>query len=314
MKNIEIDGTVVKPGESAQINISVAKLPTRTTIEIPVIVSRSEVEGPTLLLMGGLHGDEINGVEIVRRILVNAFNKPLVGSTICIPIVNIYGFIQSTRQVPGGKDINRSFPGSRHGSLASQIAYYLREIILPQIDVGIDFHTGGARINNIPQIRTIISNSSNLELATAFSARFTINSPLRTSSLRFEAEKLGKPFLIYEGGESLRLRKNAIDGGVNGTLRVMKHLGMVAEAPAPKFHNVLITESSWIRSKSSGLYHSFARIGEEVKKGSTIGLITGPFGEYELPVKAPNYGYVLAINNKPVINRGDALMHVGIPA
>ena len=313
MKDIVIDDISVSAGETRQINVRVARLPTRTSIEIPIIVSRSEQEGPTVLFQGGLHGDEINGVEIVRRLLVNKYNHPLIGSTICIPIVNIYGFIQSTRQVPGGKDINRSFPGSKQGSLASQIAYYIRQFILPQIDVGVDFHTGGSRINNIPQIRTSIGKERNLELATAFSSRFTINSPIRATSLRNEAEKLGKTVLVYEGGESLRLRKNVVDGGVNGSLRLMKHLGMASEAPEPKFPNVIIKESMWIRARTSGLHHSFARIGDQVKKGDVIGLVTGPFGEFESPFKCTHSGYVLAINNKPVINRGDALVHIGIP-
>ncbi len=309
-----IAGTTVAPGEEKQIDAQIAQLPTRTPIEIPIIVSRSKVEGPTLLVMGGMHGDEINGVEIVRRIIVHGYNKPAIGTVICIPLLNIYGFIHFSRQVTDdGKDINRSFPGSKNGSLASQVAHLLSEEVLPHIDYGVDFHTGGARINNYPQIRAMLDNPINLELATAFAPKFILNAGFRDKSLRKEAAKLGKSILVYEGGESLRLRKNAVDQGVSGLLRVMKHLGMREEAPVPTNKSIVIEKSTWLRSKAAGLYHSFFRPGEAITKGTTVGLITGPFGEYEFPMKAHISGHIIAINNNPVVNRGDALMHIGVP-
>ncbi|MEQ9286212.1 MAG: succinylglutamate desuccinylase/aspartoacylase family protein [Cyclobacteriaceae bacterium] len=311
---MKIAGITIKPGEEKLINAQVAKLPTRTPIEIPIVVSRSKKEGPVLLVMGGMHGDEINGVEIVRRIISNGYNKPLIGSVICIPLLNIYGFIHFSRQVnDGGKDINRSFPGTRHGSLASQLAYHLCQEILPHIDYGLDFHTGGARINNYPQIRALLDSPMNMELASAFAPKFMIHAGFREKSLRKEAAKMGKTILIYEGGESLRLRKNAVDQGVNGLLRVMKHLGMREDAPKPSVTPIFIERSSWLRAKAAGLYHSFFRPGDGVKKGDKVGLITGPFGEFEVPVKAHLTGHVLAINNNPVIHRGDAIMHIGVP-
>ncbi len=312
---MKIAGFTIAPGEQKLINAQVARLPTRTPIEIPIVVSRAEKEGPGLLLMGGMHGDEINGVEIVRRVIAKGYNTPKIGTVICIPLLNIYGFLHFSRQVnDGGKDINRSFPGSKNGSLASQLAYHLCNEILPHIDYGLDFHTGGARINNYPQLRAQLDDPVNLELARAFSPRFMIHSGFREKSLRKEASKMGKQILIYEGGESLRLRKNAVDDGVNGLLRVMHHLGMRDEMPPPaKKAPIYIEKSSWLRSKAAGLYHSFFRPGEPVNKGDVVGLITGPFGEFESPLKAHISGYVLAINNIPVIHRGDAIMHIGVP-
>lgn len=307
-----IVGTEVLPGEEKQLQVKISKLPTRTEINIPIIVNRAKLPGPTVLIMGGMHGDEINGVEIVRRIIVREFHKPLRGTVICIPILNIYGFLNFSRQVPDGKDVNRSFPGSRSGSLASQIAYHMRTEVLPLIDVGLDFHTGGARINNFPQVRGFFEHPENLKLARAFGAKYMINSPLRTNSLRNEVKKLGKSMLIFEGGESLRLRKNVIDEGVDGALRVLNHLGMRKEAPQPVHESILISKSSWIRSTSGGLYHSFVRPGDEVQKGTIIGMITGPFGEFEKSIKSSLSGHVLSINNIPVVNRGDALMHIGL--
>jgi predicted deacylase len=312
MKIMKIAGTTISPGEEVQINANIAKLPTRTPIDIPIIVNRSKNDGPTLLLMAGMHGDEINGVEIVRRMISNKYNAPLIGSVICIPILNIHGFIHFSRQVPDGKDVNRSFPGTRYGSLASQIAYHLRNEILPQIDCGLDFHTGGARINNYPQIRAVLSNPDNAALAKAFAPPFVIDSQFREKSLRREADKLGKSILVYEGGESLRLRKNAVDEGVNGALRVMKNLGMRADAPIPYREPIVLSSTTWIRASGAGLYHSFVRTGEVIKKGQKIGLITGPFGEFERAVQAKTDGHVIAVNNNPVVNRGDALMHVGM--
>jgi len=307
-----INNIEILPGEEKQINATIAKLPTRTPIDIPIIVSRSKKEGPTLLLMAGMHGDEINGVEIVRRMIANSLHHPLIGSVICIPILNIHGFIHFSRQVPDGKDVNRSFPGTQWGSLASQIAYHLRKEILPQIDYGLDFHTGGARINNYPQVRAVLSRPDNLAIAEAFSSPFIMNTKFRENSLRKEADKLGKSILVFEGGESLRLRKNAIDEGVNGALRVMKFLGMRTEAPEPSRDPITISSSKWMRARGAGLYHSLVRPGDVVSRGQKVGLITGPFGEYELPVKVSVTGHVIAVNNNPVINRGDALLHIGV--
>ena len=192
------------------------------------------------------------------------------------------------------------------------MAWHLTHEIIPAIDYGIDFHTGGARINNFPQVRAQMDDPQNLDLASAFSTRFMLNSQLRDKSLRKEAVKMGKTFLVYEGGESLRLRKNAIDEGVSGALRVMRHLGMRDVAPEPRYKPTLIRSSTWIRAKSAGLHHSFVRAGDQVKKGMTVGLITGPFGEFELPVKCQKSGFVVAVNNNPVINRGDAILHLGL--
>ncbi|MEQ9405981.1 MAG: succinylglutamate desuccinylase/aspartoacylase family protein [Cyclobacteriaceae bacterium] len=311
MNPIVIAGQSVNPGEEKHILTTISTLPTRTPIEIPVIVRRSKKPGPVLLLMGGMHGDEINGVEIVRRIIINKYHHTEIGSTICIPIINIYGFINFSRQVPDGKDINRSFPGSRSGSLASQIAYHFRSEILPQIDLGLDFHTGGARINNFPQLRGQMDTDNNLELAQAFGTKYIIHSPYREKSLRKEASKQGKSILVYEAGESLRLRKNAIDEGVNGALRVMKYLGMRSEAPEGKYASIRIESSAWVRAKAAGLYFSFMRPGESVEKGKKIGIIAGPFGEFEKIIKSPYTGHIIAVNNNPVVNRGDALMHIG---
>lgn len=298
-------------GTTTKIDANIARLPSGTVIDIPIIVHRAEQEGPSLLLLAGMHGDEINGVEIMRRIIRDKLYEVNAGTVVCIPIINIYGFINFSRDVPDGKDINRSFPGSKNGSLASQVAHFLMEEIIPYIDYGIDFHTGGARINNSPQIRVKTEDPQNMELARVFGTKFILNSPFRDKSLRKEAFKLGKRILVYEGGESQRLRKSAIDEGINGMLRVMKHLGMRKNAPAQSYETVYIDKSSWIRAKSAGLHYSYSRNGSEVMAKEVMGKVCDPYGTFELKVKAPHSGHVIAINNNPVVNRGDALFHFG---
>lgn len=308
---MQIAGMEISPGQTKKIDINIAKLPSGTLIDIPVIVHRAREEGPTLMLLAGMHGDEINGVEIMRRIIREKLYKAERGTVICIPIINIYGFINFSRDVPDGKDINRSFPGSKTGSLASQVAYFLMQEIIPHIDYGIDFHTGGARINNSPQVRVKTDDPENFELARAFGTRFILNSPFREKSLRKEAFKHGKRILVYEGGESLRLRKSAIDEGINGMLRVMKHLNMKSTAPKQERETVLINSSTWVRAKSAGLHYSFFRNGSPIALKETLGQVCDPYGTYQLKVKAPLQGHIIAINNNPVVNRGDALFHVG---
>ncbi|WP_421871856.1 succinylglutamate desuccinylase/aspartoacylase family protein [Marinoscillum sp.] len=308
---MKIAGEEIKKGDTKKIDVNIARLPSGTSIDIPVIVYRSKASGPTLLLLAGMHGDEINGVEIMRRIIREKLYKVEIGSVICIPIMNIYGFINFSRDVPDGKDINRSFPGAKTGSLASQVAYFLMQEIIPHIDYGIDFHTGGARINNSPQIRVKTDDPENLELAQAFGTKFILNSPFRDRSLRKEAFKLDKRILVYEGGESLRLRKNAIDEGIEGMLRVMKHLKMRSEAPKREREPIVIMKSSWVRAKSAGLHFGYHRNGSAISHKEVLGKVCDPYGTYEVQIKSPLEGHIIAINNNPVVNRGDALFHVG---
>ena len=308
---MKIAGEEIRKGETKKIDVNIAKLPSGTSIDIPVMVHRSKNPGPSLLLLAGMHGDEINGVEIVRRIIREKLYRVNAGTVICIPIMNIYGFINFSRDVPDGKDINRSFPGSKTGSLASQVAFFLMHEIIPHIDYGIDFHTGGARINNSPQVRVKTEDPENLELAKAFGTKFIINSPFRDKSLRKEAFRQGKRIIVYEGGESLRLRKNAIDEGIAGMLRVMHHLKMRDEAPMIEKEPTLIMKSSWVRAKSAGLHYGFQRNGSAVEQKEVLGRVCDPYGTYEVQIKSPLTGHIIAINNNPVVNRGDALFHVG---
>lgn len=312
MKVVKIAGQEIKPGESKEIDIKIARLPSHTQIDTPIFVHRALEDGPVLALMAGMHGDEINGVEIVRRILDSDLNRTKRGTVVCMPIVNVYGFLNYSREVPDGKDINRSFPGNKTGSLASRVAYHLMREVIPYIDYGIDFHTGGAARTNYPQVRCVMSNDKNAELAAAFNAPFTIDSPFRPRSLRQAASKKGKNIIVYEGGESLRFDTYAIEAGLSGTLRLMKHLKMIDWAPEASEENKVIWNSTWVRARTAGLFQANILAGNKVEKNQWLGTMTDPFGGFKEQIKAPISGYIIGLNNAPVINAGDALLHIGL--
>jgi len=312
MREIRIAGVEIQPGEFKSIDINIARLPSHTQIDTPIYVSRAEEDGPVLALIAGMHGDEINGMEIVRRILEDGLHKPQRGTVVCMPIINVYGFLNYSRDLPDGKDINRSYPGTRNGSLASRVAYHMMHDVIPNIDYGVDFHTGGAMRANYPQVRAVLRNTVNIELAQAFCAPFTIDAPFRPNSLRKEAARKGKNIIVYEGGESLRFDQHAIKEGIAGTMRLMKHLNMIDEAPKPEVENRVIWSTSWIRARNAGLFQPNVYCGQLIHRDDWVGTITDPFGEFKEKVISPITGYVIGLNNIPVINAGDALMHVGM--
>lgn len=311
MKDIVVNNRIIRAGEKAEVILNEYRLPSRAIINVPVYVYRSYVEGPTVLIMAGMHGDEINGIETIRTLIRREdVHNPLRGTIIAIPIINIVSFINGTRTLPDGKDLNRCFPGSRFGSLGSRIAYDLMDKILPQVDYGIDFHTGGNKINNYPQIRCVFENAKNLELGKLFGAPFIINSPYRDKSFRKEAAKKNKHVLVFEGGESMRFSRQAITEGVNGCLRFLNNLEMIkTEIPPPQ--TIVINDSLWIRAKISGIFRTSKKYGTFAEKNEIIGLLADPYGDMELKLRAPHDCFLIGINNQPVVNEGDALIHLG---
>lgn len=303
----------ILPGEHKKIDVNIARLPSHSTIDISIHVARASKPGPVLLLTAGMHGDEINGIEIVRRINERGWNIPTRGTIITIPIINIYGFIHFSRYVPDGKDVNRSFPGNKNGSLASRVAYYISKEILPIIDFGIDFHTGGAERTNYPQVRCNMNYEENVMLAEKFNAPYTIHSNLRPKSLRYAANKLGKKIIVFEGGESSRFDEFAIREGINGAVRVMRYFKMTKQrAIKAKHENKVIKHSSWVRAHSSGIFLAHVKAGQAIAKYQILGYLTDPFDEFRIVVKSPHAGYVIGLNNNPILHQGDAIMHIGV--
>lgn len=306
---ITINGEKVERGEDRQIFLRIARLPTYTNIDLPVRILRGDEDGHTLLLSGGLHGDEINGIEIVRRLLTKDYLKPKRGTVIAVPLMNIYGFIQNVRGVPDGKDINRSFPGSKSGSLAKLLAYTIMKEIIPIIDFGIDFHTGGSSRANYPQIRCTFNSSKNIEIAKAFAPPVILHSKLIDKSFRRAAHNKNKHILVYESGESLRLDEFGIREAIDGTKRVMKYLDMIDEAPKPGVTEIF-KRSSWIRATHAGIFNSSVHLGEDVKRNQLLGLITDPFGTESFKIKSRFTGKVIGLNHNPIVHKGDALIHI----
>jgi len=310
MKEIVINGIRIRPGQSINIEIAIARLPTHTLIDLPVFIHRSKVDGPVVLVSGGVHGDEINGVVSVKRMLEENLFVPKIGTIIFIPLVNVYGFLSNSRTFPDGRDLNRSFPGSNKGSLAAQIAHIITTEIIPHIDFGIDIHTGGRMLTNYPQIRVDFKDKTGLELAKIFGAHFVINSAHIDKSFRKEAFKNGKHILVYEGGESMRLDDLSVEEAIAGTRRILQHLGMIdgeLEVKEP----IIIKESSWVRAKISGIFIPTVKLGDPVKRGQMLAKISDPYGQVKVPVKSPTNGHVVGLNNLPVINAGDAIVHIG---
>ena len=306
-----INGSVVEPGESKQVSLNRYELPTNAAVEIPVHVFRSENEGPVLLLSAGMHGDETNGIEIIRKIISRKEISELkCGTVIAIPVINVVSFLFGSRELPDGRDMNRCFPGTTRGSLGSRIANDLMKQIVPLIDFGFDFHTGGAKINNHPQMRCVFDFPENLKLAEIFSPPLIINSTYREGTFRHEAAKKNKPILVFEGGESLRFDYLSINEGVNGILRVLSHYHMI-DAVAPRNPPVKLVKDYWVRADESGLFHASVPNGSHVRQGDLIGVICNPYGTIEQKLITPKNGWIVGVNNQPVVHQGDALIHIG---
>jgi uncharacterized protein len=308
-----IFGESVLPGESKTIQLEIARLHTTTKLTIPIIIRRSKISGPVVLFSGGIHGDEFNGIEIVRQLISKKINKPKKGTIICIPIINIYGFINRSRDFPDGRDLNRVFPGSRKGSLASRFAYHIITEIMPIVDYAVDFHAGGASRFNAPQIRLTPNNPSVKILADVFNAPFTLFSKNIAGSFRSASEKLKVKMLLFEGGKSLDINHQVAQEGIDGVKRLLKHLDMLDpkhDVSTQKKKTIYIEKSGWLRAKCSGLLIDNNLVGEFVKKGTVLGMITDPFGKFERKIKAPNDGYILNANHSPIVYQGDAIYHL----
>ncbi|MFD2908438.1 succinylglutamate desuccinylase/aspartoacylase family protein [Flavobacterium ardleyense] len=300
-------------GESKTLNMEIAKLHTMTKLKIPVIIERSKLEGPTILFTACLHGDEINGTEIVRQLIIQDINKPKRGTIICIPIVNIFGFINKTREFPDGRDLNRVFPGSKTGSLASRFAFNLVTEILPHVDYAIDFHAGGASRFNAPQVRIVPDNLELKQLSDVFNAPFTLFSRNIAGSFRNSCDRLGVKMLLFEGGKSLDLDNEITHEAVEGTKRVLSHFDMLNHellSGSNVSSTYYIEKSNWLRAKYSGMFHGLVKIGSFVKKGEFLATISDPYGKVEHNVKAPHAGYLINVNDAPFVYEGDAIYHI----
>ena len=309
----QLAGHSIAPGKRLQIDVPVARLYTHTPLHIPVEVVHGRRNGPVMLVCGGIHGDEINGVEIVRRLLRSKAINSLRGTLIAVPVVNVFAFLQQTRYLPDRRDLNRCFPGSESGSLGGRVAALFREEIVNHATHIIDLHTGAIHRTNLPQIRAQLSPESETErMADAFGAPVVLNAELREGSLRHYAQSRGIPVLTYEAGEALRFDEWAIAPGVRGVLRVMRRLGMLSgeqrrRSPAPA---EVANGSSWARAPIDGILRPKVRLGARVAKGEVLGKVADPFGNDEGDVLAMADGIVIGMSRLPLANEGEALFHI----
>lgn len=302
----------IAPGTRSILEFPLSMLSTHTPMTLPVQVVHGRHPGPVMFVSAAVHGDELNGVEIIRRLLKHSAVRRLRGTLITVPIVNVYGFIGRTRYLPDGRDLNRSFPGSPTGSLARQLAYLFQTEILQRCTHGVDLHTGGGHRENLPHVRACLSEPDVRRLAEAFGAPLILDASLRDGSLREAAQQLGIPTLLYEGGAALRFDEVCIRTGVAGLLRVMEALDMISRKPTrrPPADPLIARSSQWTRSPAGGILRTPCRLGTLVEREQTLGIVADPFGEVETPVQAECSGIVLGRATLPVVNRGDALFNI----
>lgn len=312
-KIIHLLGETILPGEGKTIYMEIAKLHNATKLKIPIIIERSKIDGPVVLFSAGIHGDEINGVEIVRQLISKKINKPQKGTIICIPVINMFGFVNTSRQFPDGRDLNRVFPGQKNGSLASRFAFHLLNDIMPVVDYAVDFHAGGASRFNASQIRIVPNHPELKVLADIFNAPFTLYCKNIKGTFRNACQRLNVKMLLFEGGKSLDINNAISKEGVNGAKRFLSYLNMLS--PHQRIENkitptIYIEKSHWIRANCSGLLHDHKSLGNFVTKGTVLATISDPFGKFDRKVKAPNDGYIINANHSPIVYQGDAVYHI----
>jgi len=309
---VSFAGSKIKPGQQATIQVPVARLYTHTEMTMPVHVIHGYKDGPRLFVSAAIHGDEIIGTEIIRRLMKLKKIKKLRGTLIAVPVVNVYGFLQQSRYSPDRRDLNRFFPGSEKGSLTSQLADIFMAEIVANSTHGIDLHAGSNHRTNLPQIRANIENPDTLRLAEAFRVPVVINASIRDGSLRQALAEKGIPFLLYEAGEALRFDEVAIRAGIRGILSVMETIGMLRASRARKavIEPLIADATTWIRAPASGILHMNVPLGAKVGKNKKIGEIADPFGGPEAAIESPVSGMVIGRLNLPLVHQGDAVIHI----
>ncbi len=312
--SITVGGVAIAPGKRQRIEVPVAKLPTQTPISLTVTVVNGKRGGPSLWLSAAIHGDEINGVEIIRQVLGKVSPRTLNGTLIAVPVVNIFGFIEQSRYLPDRRDLNRSFPGSPRGSLASRLAYLFMSEVVSHCTHGIDLHTAAIHRCNLPQIRANLDDEETRRCAIAFGAPLMIHASTRDGSLRQAAAKKGIPVLLYEAGEALRFDERSIQAGVSGILRVMASLGMIPSdhATLPSAPSNEVRSTKWMRASRGGLLHLDIELGQAVTRRQRLGTIRDAFGDKSVNVTAPHDGLVISYTRNPLVNQGDAILHLAL--
>lgn len=312
MASFTINGVSIAPGERAVVELAAAQLYTQTPLNIPVHVVHGRRPGPVLLVTAAIHGDELNGVDIIRRLLSARFLDRLRGTLIAVPVVNVFGFVYKSRYLPDRRDLNRCFPGSESGSLGARMAWLIKNEVLDKADYAIDLHTGAVHRSNLPQIRANLANEGSKEIAKAFGVPVVINSVLSSGTLRDTAESQGVAVITYEAGEALRFDEACIRAGFRGVRNVMQHLGMIATKRRKTLGDepAIALSSTWVRANTNGVFRPMVSLGSRIHRGQRLGFINSPFTLEETEVLAPFGGILVGRSNLPLANEGEALFHI----
>ena len=308
-ESFAIGAVRVRAGASRAVELPLTRLVTGGDVGIPVQVVHGREPGPVVWIDAAIHGDEVVGVEVIRRVLGQLSARTLRGTVVAVPVVNVFGFMEGDRYLPDRRDLNRSFPGSARGSLAARIAHLFMTEVVAKCSVGIDLHTAADRRANLPQIRADLDDPETRRLALAFGAPVALHAAIRDGSLRQAAAAAGARVLVYEAGEALRFDEESIGTGVDGVRRVLAALGMLAaEDAAPTTY--VSRASGWIRARGSGILHLDVRLGDLVEEGRRLGGISDALGRRPRVVHADRTGIVVGLNRAPLVNIGDAVVHV----
>lgn len=309
---IIVGDVVIKAGQKKIFDLPLPALYTHTEIGLPVHVIHSKLDGPVMFISAALHGDEINGVEIIRRVLKSRSLGRLKGTIIAVPVVNLFGFISQTRYLPDRRDLNRSFPGSEKGSMAARLANIFLKEIVQKCTHGIDLHTAAVHRDNLPQVRAYLKDKETERMARAFYSPVILNTNLVEGSLRQAVNKMKIPVIVYEAGEALRFDEGSIRAGVKGIISVMREIGMLPKLKkATSTYTPMVAKSSiWVRAPKSGILRSMVSLGTTVKKNDILGIVSDPFGEIEKQIFSAVDGIIIGRTNIPLVNEGEALFHI----
>lgn len=307
-----IGNEAVHAGQRRTVDLPVAQLYTHADLTMPVQVLHGKKDGPVLFVCAAVHGDEIQGVEIIRRLLARKRLSRIRGTLLAVPVVNVFGFIHHTRYLPDRRDLNRFFPGSTKGSLTSTLAATFVEEVMSKATHGLDLHTGSGGRTNLPHIRASLDDDEAKRLAMAFGAPLILNGGNREGSLRSTASARGIPTLVYEAGGAHHFEESSIRAGLRGILSVMAELGMLPQKTAPKSRvQPLVADGNlWVRAPMSGILREPARLGQKMAEGGVLGIVSDPFGETEEIITAPCAGMVFGRQELPLVHKGDALFHL----
>lgn len=308
---IRMEGRDIAPGEAVELRLEVSEFYTADPLYVPVTVVRGLRPGPTLFLTAAVHGDELNGVAVIRDLLIDHDLSGLSGCLIAVPVVNVPGFLNQSRALPDGRDLNRSFPGSAEGSFTARLAHRVFQDIVRQSDFGLDLHTASGDRTNFPHLRADLEDPGVAELAEAFGNPLVMHGVGPPGALRRVAGKAGVPTVVYEAGSARIFERRFIDAGLSGVLNVLRHLAMLPDAPScPPPFRLEIHKSLWLRARAGGILDLRVVIGQAVRRGQVVSVNTNPFGRERSQLTSPAGGIVIGLTRSPLVHPGDAVCHL----